>query len=246
MKHAILVASMLAAPLLAPLLLAGTAAAQAPLAAPDSQPAAYTFAVDLDARGQVTGIAPDGAMPEAARKELESRIGEWAFTPAEANGQPATTRTYLRVTTSGSRGPDGMMKVLSATTGPGVASLANPAYPTTELRRGEGGIVVLQLAVDANGRVTGVDFYGDRQRASRSLANAAKVAAQDWRFKPETVNGTPIASTVVLPVCFMATHPTMSTCSWQGPDAKNFNRMDIVAVNPAARVETGVGQFASN
>lgn len=243
MKHAILVASLLVTPLSAA---AATAAAQAAQPGADNQPAAYTFAVDLDARGQVTAIAADGAMPEATRKELEARIGEWAFTPAVADGRPAATRTYLRVTSSGARGPDGTIKILSATTGPGVASLSNPAYPTTELRRGEGGIVVLQLAVDADGRVTGVEFYGDRQRASRSLANAAQAAAQDWRFKPETVNGAPIASTVVLPVCFMATHPTLSTCAWQGPDAKNFNRMDIVALDPAARVDTGVGQFASN
>ena len=239
MKHAILVASMLAA--------SATAHAQAPAGATaDGQPTAYTFAVDLDTRGQVTAIDSGEAMPDAVRRELLARIGEWAFTPAEANGQPAATRTYLRVTTTGARGPDGLLKVLSATTGPGVANLSAPSYPTSELRRGEGGIVILQLAVDADGQVTDVDFYGDRQRASRTLANAARDAARDWRFRPETVNGAPVAGTVVLPVCFMATHPTVSTCAWQGPDAKNFNRMDVVALDPAARVDIGMGRFASN
>lgn len=235
MKHAILVASLLAA---------GTTLHAQTVQA--GQPTAHTFALELDARGQLTAIEPTEAMPAELRKELEARIGQWAFAPARVDGQPAATRTYLRITTAGSRSPDGMLKVLSATTGPGVASLSNPAYPTSELRRGEGGIVVLQLAVDANGEVTDVAFYGERQRASRTLANAARDAARDWRFKPETVNGTAIASTVVLPVCFMATTPTLSTCTWQGPDAKNFNRMDIVAVEPAARVDTGIGQFASN
>lgn len=238
-----------------PTLLATALLALAPLAAPAAQvpetgaaPAGeqvHTFAIDLDSSGRVTALEPTAALPDALRAALESRIAEWIFQPTSRDGHPAdTTRSYLRIAVAADGPVNDRLRILSASTGPAFETLSQPEYPTSELRRGEGGVVVLQVEVDATGAVTAVDFHGAKQRATRSMANAARDAAWQWQFIPEQVDGNPIASTVLVPVCFMADHPGSSSCNWQGPDARHLSRLAIVTLDPAARVDTQAGQLA--
>jgi TonB family protein len=75
-----------------------------------------------------------------------------------------------------------------------------PAYPAEALRSGEGGTVVLQVKIDQNGQPVDVDVA--RRSGSRDLDRAALAAVRDWRFKPATRNGKPVASVTELPVEF--------------------------------------------
>ncbi|MBB1059493.1 energy transducer TonB [Marilutibacter spongiae] len=234
-----------------PLVLAAALLALAPIAAAAQTGATgtawngeqvHTFAIELDPQGRMVSMRPTAPMPDALRSALESRAAEWVF---QTDGRPAgSIRSYLRIAVAGGTSAGEPLRILSATTGPAFDTLSNPVYPTSELRRGEGGVVVLQVEVDANGAVTAVDFHGDKQRATRSMANAARDAAWQWRFTPEQVDGMPIASTVLVPVCFMADHPAPSSCSWQGPGARHLSRLAIVTLDPAARVDTQAAQLA--
>lgn len=224
---------------LIPLLLA--AAVPAAFAQGDRE-AVHTFQVDLDAQGRVTSIDPVDAIPDATRAALQAHIANWRFEPRD--GATQATRTYLRVATAGESSATSTPRIISASTGPAMTHLTQPVYPTSELRRGEGGVVVLEVAVGADGRVHDVGFHGDRQQATRSMAQAARDAALAWQFTPEQVDGQPVASTVVVPVCFMAVNPDPYSCTWQGPEARNLSRYAVVNLDPVVRVDIPSQQIA--
>jgi TonB family protein len=206
----------------------------------NSQPVVYTYALELDSNGGITALAPKEAMPAQVDAELERLVRGWVFVPAEVDNERVATRTFLRIAVQPSRDAAQPLKLLSVTTGPAPDSLRSPEYPVSAKRRGEEGVVVLKLEVGADGRVQDVEFYGEKQRATRTLANAARAAAREWRFIPEQADGVPVSSTVVMPVCFMATDPTPATCTWEGPDARRFSRMTVLTLDPAARVVTDI------
>lgn len=57
-------------------------------------------------------------------------------------------------------------------------------------------VVVVRVAVDANGRVSGASF--DYAGRSHYFANLALDAARNWKFQPEQIAGRPVPSTWVL------------------------------------------------
>lgn len=75
-----------------------------------------------------------------------------------------------------------------------------PVYPARERRLGREGVVVLLVAIAADGRVTGVELV----RASRwsALDQAALRAARDWRFEPAREGDVPVASELEVEVAF--------------------------------------------
>ncbi|MBY4678295.1 energy transducer TonB [Marinobacterium arenosum] len=75
-----------------------------------------------------------------------------------------------------------------------------PDYPLRALRRGWQGQVLLQLQLDAVGRVTAVEVV--RSSGYPVLDRAAEQAARRWRFKPAIRHGRPVASYVKIPVDF--------------------------------------------
>lgn len=75
-----------------------------------------------------------------------------------------------------------------------------PEYPAVALRRGEGGTVVLRVAVGADGRPGDIEV--SRHGGSRELDRAAVEAVRQWRFAPATERGQAVASVVEVPVDF--------------------------------------------
>lgn len=77
-----------------------------------------------------------------------------------------------------------------------------PRYPAEALQKGEQGMVVLDVTVDATGKVTGVqiDQYGTD--ASTDLQVAALQAAGDWKFNPGRRSGKAIGGVMQVPVKF--------------------------------------------
>lgn len=76
-----------------------------------------------------------------------------------------------------------------------------PPYPSRARQLGQQGTVILLLLIGPNGRVL-------RGRVDRSSGyplldgSALHTVVQQWRFKPGTVNGKPVASWVRVPVEF--------------------------------------------
>lgn len=231
---------------LASALFAASAGASAEPQQPDASNFNLTFAVELDREGRITGLAPQPAMdsPELMAR-IENEVRGWEFSPAKLDGQPVPTRTYLRL---GVRAPGlqaDKARIVSATTGPAVASMKAPGYPPAALRRGEGGLVLLKLKLDTQGRVRGVAAQPGSS-PNRAFTEAASAAAKNWRFLPELANGQPVAGAVMIPVCFRAESAEPQACDWQGPSGQRFTPSSVaVAIEPAARITTDLA-IASN
>ena len=75
-----------------------------------------------------------------------------------------------------------------------------PEYPASALRKGERGVVMLSVAVDAQGRPTRVRVV--QRSGSRALDRAAVEAVQRWRFQPALSAGQAVAGEVEIPIEF--------------------------------------------
>jgi periplasmic protein TonB len=192
----------------------------------------HTYAIELDAQGGISKLAPHGVASDATAGELQRRIGSWIFAPAPSGA--ATTETFLRVVTA--RDASGDLDVVSATTGPAPVELTQPAYSARDQRAGLEGTVVLKLSVDEQGRVADVAVHDIAGDVTRAMSAAAVAAAKDWRFLPEKVGGQPVASTMLWPVCFLAATSESDSCDWRGPDAQRFSSKTVLTLEPAARV----------
>lgn len=77
----------------------------------------------------------------------------------------------------------------------------SPRYPVEAMRRGDEGVVVLQVAVDADGRPASIDIA--ERSGSRDLDRAAVEAVSRWRFEPaRDAAGTPVAGRLSVPIDF--------------------------------------------
>lgn len=199
------------------------------VAARETPQKVYTYALELDSAGKVARLSPHGFAADATSRRLDADIGGWIFESA-----PGATTTYLRVVVAPDA--DGGFDVVSATTGPAAQTLAQPGYPVRDQRAGMEGTVVLKLAVDAGGRVSGVDVHDVVGSVSRAMVNSARSSARTWTFDPETVAGQPVASTVLWPVCFLGAASSATSCAWRGPDAQRFSSKTVLTLDPAARL----------
>ncbi len=212
--------------------------ALATLAAAAGQPQqakVYTFQVELDERGALVSATPVRDAPDATTRQLQAELRDWVFRPAQRDGTPMRTSTWVRVTAIPREGA-GAARVLSATAGPAPESLRKPAFPVAAQVRGQQGVIVLQLDMDAQGRVRAVDVHDTVGDVNLAMAKAAIAAARDWTFRPERVDGEPRAGRLLMPVCFVAS-ANKQACAWTGPDAQAFGRDTVLALDPAVRLE---------
>lgn len=75
-----------------------------------------------------------------------------------------------------------------------------PAYPEISRRRGQEGTVMLELRVDANGRV--VDVRVTESSGFSALDAAAVETLREWRFRPAQRGGMPVAGSITTAVHF--------------------------------------------
>lgn len=77
-----------------------------------------------------------------------------------------------------------------------------PQYPAQALRRGEAGTVRIRVEVSESGEAGNVEVA--EGSGSRLLDRAALAAVRQWRFRPATRGGRPVADTVIVPITFNA------------------------------------------
>jgi periplasmic protein TonB len=201
-------------------------------AEPGGAQSVHTWTLALDADGKVADITPYGGSHDAVTRRLERDIGGWVFAAADAAGAPSLT--YLRVVVEAGAG--GAPEVVSATTGPAPQRLSQPDFPMRDQLAGREGMVVLELDVDADGRVAEAGVHATSGTVSRAMADAAVAAARDWTFATERVGDRPVASRLLWPVCYLGAGSTASACSWVGPDAQRFSSKTVLPLDPSVRL----------
>lgn len=85
-----------------------------------------------------------------------------------------------------------------------------PHYPEDAIKKGEQGSVILDVTVDATGRVVDVRIDQNGTNAPASLQLASIEAAQNWKFNPGRKDGKPIGGVLRIPVNFALRAPAGS------------------------------------
>lgn len=101
------------------------------------------------------------------------------------------------------RGADPVRNVIQERAGPRFATpeaLIKPPYPQQKLRLEEEAVLQLRLAIDARGRVTAVEPVGGADPVFVAAARRHLIA--QWRYRPATEDGRPVASSTVVTLRF--------------------------------------------
>ena len=122
--------------------------------------------------GQQTSLGADSA--ESA--PIRSQGTQSASPPQAPDVQPAQPTEPIRVS--------------GAVTEPVRIRYVEPNYPPVARRIRVQGSVVLRATIDKNGVVTDVEVL---KGPSRGLTEAAVAAVKQWKYKPATLNGKPVA-----------------------------------------------------
>lgn len=202
----------------------------------------YTYQVELDARGTLLSATPQRQADDATTRRIGEELRNWVFQPAQQGDRPMPTSTWVRVTAI--PGADGAEpRILSATTGPAPESLRKPEFPASAQVRGNHGVVVLELQMDAQGAVKDVAVRDTVGAVNRAMAASAVAAAREWTFRPERVDGVALAGTLLMPVCFMGT--AQQDCDWTGPESRVYGRETVLALEPAVRIANPVAYLGN-
>ena len=78
----------------------------------------------------------------------------------------------------------------------------DPEYPTAARQLGAHGTVVLDATIGRDGKVVGVKVISGHPL----LAQAAKVAVMQWRYRPTLLDGQPVENTTQISLDFKGTH----------------------------------------
>ena len=77
-----------------------------------------------------------------------------------------------------------------------------PQYPVSAMIRGEQGLVMIDVKVDASGHVLSADVDPRGTNAAKDLQDAAVAFVKAWQFTPGVKDGQPTGGIVVVPVSF--------------------------------------------
>ena len=164
--------------------------------------------VDVDADGRVTAVELVDELSGAMATVMQREIATWQFTPARIDGQAVSSRTHVSYALRAEAMDDDLygVRIVDVNNGPMVVSKKGLRYPPQALRRELQGTVYLRVWIAADGSVSQVES-AEETRAHRMLVLAAQKAVRSWRFKPEEVDGHPVAGRVVTSVQYCLASP---------------------------------------
>jgi TonB family protein len=122
---------------------------------------------------------------------------------------------------------------------PKLVTFMQAEFPPSEVASGKGATVVLQIAIDATGKVANVAVTGS---AGPAFDAAARGAAQQFVFTPATVNGTPIPVKITYAYEFTVTEKLVKklTADFEGTVRERRSKKPMANV----RVSLDTGQEA--
>ena len=210
------------------------------------------WALTIDASGRVTSLESIGDPPvDAVRAPLETAIRGWHFQPGTIDGKPVETKTTFSLDLSFvEHGSDKFaLRVDDARTGADLTfdgfHHSTPKYPSDAMSHHRDGIVVLRVDFDASGHVVATRLADGAPEVGESFVRSARDAARRWTFSTEIVGGHGLAGSTIVPICFSdytrKTPQEVPRCAWTPPAGHgSLGNGAIVAIDPAARLETAV------
>ncbi|MGH9450227.1 MAG: TonB family protein [Terriglobia bacterium] len=160
--------------------------------------------VTIGASGKLENVKVIYGIPSLTQG-AEKAVREWKYEPAMLDGKPVTTsitapftyNTWPLANVFGTVRPQEKTEGQSAGffTPIKVLTQAAPVYP---LFSHGAGTVVLQVMVDETGAITSVKPLHDIP----SLTGPAEAAVRKWTFKPATLGGKPVATSMVASFAF--------------------------------------------
>lgn len=163
----------------------------------------------VDAEGRVAGLEFDAETPPQIAAVAEQAFMRLEFDPATRGNVPVSSRTAvsarLRFTPDGALG---YATEVVETYQPGARTThsVHPRYPFEAARNGVGGLIWLDLGINADGtvdpqqtRVVDARFHRDEKpykgrKTMALLENAAREAVAQWTFEQPRIDGVAIAT----------------------------------------------------
>jgi TonB family protein len=207
-----------------------------------------TWKLSLDPSGDIAHLElPDDEVGSALYAKMEPVVRGWHFTPGKLDGQPAPTNTLLTVVvTFEADGSDGYrVRVVSAKTGGSAKHLVPPKYPGDSIRMGHGGLVLVKMEHDADGRVVSATSVKPKKGGVNDwrLVDASLAAAKQWTFDPETVGGHGVPGSDVMPFCFFLSPVGVqreSPCVFDPGDGQEpFETARTISQTSVVAIDTG-------
>jgi TonB family protein len=148
--------------------------------------------------GEVKEVSTLSGDPLLAQPAVDA-VKQWKYKPYMVDGTPVEMETQVTLTFRlhtgehsapplGNSNPAHRLKVSEGTTAPLITEKTPPKYPDATRDAGIQGTVVLKVVVAETGEVKEVSaLSGDPL-----LAQAAVDAVKQWKYKPYTLDGTPV------------------------------------------------------
>lgn len=157
-------------------------------------------------------------LPWLTEPQLKERIAMIARIQPRALRRRAGFIVMAALLACGAYLAGGQTPLQAATAQAGAASMPSvdpsyknhnpPAYPAQAIAQGQQGTVILDVTVDATGRVTGVQVDQHGTDAPAALQTAAIAAARQWKFNPGHKDGKAIGGVLQVPVNFSLNNET--------------------------------------
>jgi hypothetical protein len=202
--------------------------------------------LNVAADGTVSDLTSVSDLPESLVKKLEQEIRGWHFQPGAIDGKASATRTSLTLQLGIFELDERTVgtKVLSAETGARVLEALPPKYPAASIRENRGGLVLVAAKFDSEGRVTSAELHEDSPLKSGPLVKESLRTVGKWTVKPEVVEGRPVESEFIAPVCYVL-HSTAGKstgdCRWKRRSGESSaNDGQALALSPEVTLQTAV------
>ena len=212
----------------------------------------HAWQVSLDAEGKVVSLRDTDELAPALREPLEHAIRGWTFEPGRLAGQPEPTETTLSLEVSfvPTAANGYAVRIDDARTGGRIQTDASrkapPRMPRDVIKPGFAAMIVVKANYDASGAIVSVEPQPQLSVNTKpSLEKATITAVKKWAVVPERVGGHAVASSLMLPVCYLVTagsrQPPDFACAFtpQG-SASKIAEGGAYALEPAARLRSEV------
>jgi TonB family protein len=161
----------------------------------------------LSADGNIDKLTLNNKKLSAALTDnLEKQIRSWTYTAGSMDGkfQHTETTLSLKVKATPTDARNYQLTISEAYTGVRLQqfAMAQPKYPSNELRRGQEAALRFVVTYDTSGKVITAERSGENISGLAPFELASIKAIKQWRFEPEKIGGTGVAGSAVVPVRF--------------------------------------------
>ena len=167
--------------------------------------------VEVDAAGTPTKVEAPPEFPDAIRQFIQKRVSGWQYQPAMQGGVSVSAVTYVRVGACAIPAEGGYRLGLDFKgNGPALVNdrgwfLPPPAYPRSPMMAGVEGEFQVSYSIRTDGS-TYVDEIKTQAVSNRAYVKDFHKALATWvegfHYRPEQVNGIPVATQMSIPVSF--------------------------------------------